>query len=404
MRLVLLSPDYPPRRSGLADHTQRLAESLHRLGHCEVLVLTTRHPTPGAGELEASARTSATTEGVRVHRVIEHWGWRGIATLAREIARAAPDWVLVQYVPHAYGRGGVNVAFPLALIRERLAGRRLLLLVHELYVDFPRSLDPIRSLTPATLALIQRAMFGLAASAARGIAVSIEPWMQRLHRTRLLRRSHARVFHLPSPSNIEPVPTDRERVRRQLGIREGEIVLAFFGTFHVSKKRAWLLQSLRALLERGLPARLLLIGAESEHLLALAEEPVRERILAVGYVDAVTVSHYLQASDLFLLPTSDGVSTRRSSLMAALSHGLPVVGTCGHLTDELLRRADALRLSPADDPEAFLTHVLTLAEDAEQRRHLAERARALYEKHFCWSVTVRRLLAVLREIQEGDAA
>ncbi|GBC76664.1 N-acetyl-alpha-D-glucosaminyl L-malate synthase [bacterium HR08] len=397
MRLVLLSPDYPPRRSGLADHTQRLAESLYRFGHCEVLVLTTRHPVLGAGEPEASARTSAMTESVRVRRVIEQWGWRGIAVLAREIARASPDWVLVQYVPHAYGRGGVNVAFPLALIRERLAGRRLVLLVHELYVDFPDSLASPRALTSATLALVQRAMFGLAARAAHGIAVSIEPWMQRLHRTWFLRRSQARVFHLPSPSNIEPVPTDRERVRQQLGIREGEIVLAFFGTLHVSKKRTWLLQSLRALLERGLAARLLLIGAESEHLLALAEEPVRERILAVGYVDAATASHYLQASDLFLLPTSDGVSTRRSSLMAALSHGLPVVGTCGHLTDEPLRRADALRLAPVDDQEAFLAHVITLAEDAEQRRQLAERGRALYREHYDWPSIVGRLLAFLRD-------
>jgi glycosyltransferase involved in cell wall biosynthesis len=386
MRIVILCPDYPPKRSGLADHTRHLAEYLRRFGHQDVLVLTTG---------EAGGGTSVPEEevgGVIVRRVIAQWGWRGLRTLAREIARAAPDWILVPYVPHAYGRAGVNMAFPLALVRERWAGRRLLLLVHELYADLAPF--PLRHLLAA---LAQRAMFALAASAAHGIAVSTEPWMLRLRRMWPTRSRRAPIVHLPSPSNIAPVPTDRARARQELGLREEEIVLAFFGTLHVSKKRTWLLRSLEALSARGLPTRLLVIGPESQQLLALAPTGVREKVLALGYVDAAAVSRALQASDIFLLPLSDGVSTRRSSLMAALSHGLPVVGTSGRSTDEQLARSGALLLSPADDPDAFLHHVLLLAEDAERRRSLAERGRALYREHYDWPHVVARLLALLRD-------
>ncbi len=390
MRILILCPDYPPKRSGLADHTRHLAEHLRRLGRNDVLVLTTRD----SGERTAAAEEE--TEGIIVRRVIARWGWRGLATLAREIARAAPDWILTPYVPHAYGRGGINLALPLALVRERLRGRRMLLLVHELYADL--SLFPLRHLIAA---LVQRAMFWLAVIAARGIVVSIEPWAMWLRQAWPIRWTCARIFHLPSPSNIEPVPTDRERARREFGIREEEIVLVFFGTLHVSKKRAWLLRSVEALSAQGIPARLLLIGPESQELLALAPAEVRRRILALGYADAATVSRALQASDIFLLPLSDGVSTRRSSLMAALSHGLPVVGTSGRLTDEPLARSGALLLSPADDLDAFLRHVLTLAEDAERRRHLGERGRALYRERYSWPVVVERLLAILRDL-EGD--
>jgi len=389
MRILILCPDYPPKRSGLADHTRHLAEHLRRLGRNDVLVLTTRD----AGERTAILEEER--EEVIVRRAIARWGWRGLATLAREIARAAPDWILVPYVPHAYGRGGVNLALPLALVRERLKGRRVLLLVHELYADL--SLFPLRHLVAA---LVQRAMFWLAVIAARGIAVSIESWTMRLRHAWPIRWTRARIFHLPSPSNIEPVPTDREGVRRQFGIREEEIVLAFFGTLHISKKRLWLLRSVEALSAKGIPVRLLLIGPDSQELLALATTEVREKILTLGYADAATVSRSLQASDIFLLPLDDGVSTRRSSLMAALSHGLPVVGTVGRLTDESLKRSDALRLAPADDLEAFLRHVLILAEDAEQRQELAERGRALYHERYSWPVVVERLLPVLHDLEK----
>lgn len=84
MRIVILCPDYPPKRSGLADHTRHLAEHLRRLGRSDVLVLTTRDPG------ERTAVSEEEPEGVLVRRVLAPWGWRGLATLAREIARAAP--------------------------------------------------------------------------------------------------------------------------------------------------------------------------------------------------------------------------------------------------------------------------------------------------------------------------
>lgn len=400
MRIVLLCPDYPPRRGGLADHTQHLAESLMRFGACEVTVLTTRSQTESE---EDPSEGFAPRQGPRVRRAIASWGWRGIVSLMREIARASPEWVLVQYVPHMYGRGGVNLAFPLALLAERLAGRRFLLLVHELYSDFPPRFLPF---THALAALGQRLMFWLAASAAHRIAVSIEPWKERLEAARwMLGRS--RLFYLPSPSNIELQPIRRQDARRKLGISEGEIVLSSLGTGHVSKRRDWMLGSLEALLADGMAARLLLIGPESEEVLSdLSREAsahLRPHLLLLGYVSPEEVSHALQASDIFLLPTSDGVSTRRSSLMAALSHGLAVVGTIGRLTDGVLQSSEALMLVPAGDREAFIGAVRTLAHDAARRRELGRRGQDLYRERFSWPVITARLLAVLREGENGIA-
>src|SRR5262249_28838598 len=66
--------------------------------------------------------------------------------------------------------------------------------------------------------------------------------------------------------------------------------------------------------------------------------------------------------DLMLLPLTDGVSTKRGTLMAALAHGVPVVGLQGTRTDRILR-GDALTLTPAGDPAAFARAAVALAGD-----------------------------------------
>lgn len=420
MRVIIVCPDYPPRRSGLADHTHRLAHSLSQ-NEVEVIVVTSR-PVEESGPRppEDAVRTTE----------VPGWGGKGARVLLRVIRRQAPDWVIIQYVPHLYGRGGINLVMPLVWLWQRLRGNRLLLILHELYLDFPRLRWPPDEREAATTlpslswkaagfshktsgfvrrgmiflkllvaALGQRLMLRLSLAASCAVAVSTEAWMREIRL--LLGRRRVPVIHLPSPSAIDRIPVDRQRARTELGFAPEEIVLCSFGTWHVSKMSRRVLNSLAALLSEGKSARLLAIGPESEKLLALADEKLCPHILAPGYLDAEAVSRALQASDLFLAPLSDGVSTRRTTVMAALEHGLPVVTTDGRLTDEIFRQSDALRLVPVDDAAAFLAEVRALAEDPSARHALGQRGRQLYEAHFSWPVITARLLDVMRAKSMG---
>lgn len=416
MRVVIVCPDYPPRRSGLADHTCRLAHSLSQRG-LKVAVVTSRWNT-GVGEQP--------TEGiVRVDAVIPRWGVRGVRAFLQAMRQLAPDWMIIQYVPHLYGRGGINLVMPLVWLWHRLRGKRLLLILHELYLDFPRLRRHADTMSHAAMspslrwdapdlwpsfgsaanrgmtflkllaaALAQRLMLRLSLAASCAVAASTEAWMREVRL--LLGRRHVPVIHLPSPSAIDRIPVDRQRARTELGLAAEEIVLCFFGTWHVSKMSRRVLDSLAMLLSEGKSARLLVIGPESEQLLARADERLRSRILAPGYLDAASVSRALQASDLFLAPLSDGVSTRRTTVMAALQHGLPVVTTEGRLTDEIFRQSRALCLVPVDDATAFLAKVRALAEDPSSRYALGERGQRLYEAHFSWPVITARLLELMK--------
>jgi glycosyltransferase involved in cell wall biosynthesis len=105
------------------------------------------------------------------------------------------------------------------------------------------------------------------------------------------------------------------------------------------------------------------------------------------------VSAALHACDLVVQPYPDGVTTRRTSVMAALANGLPVVTTEGALTEGVWRDAAGVELVRASDPAALAAATVALLHDAEARRALGIRGRRLYDERFALEHTLNTLLA-----------
>jgi len=82
----------------------------------------------------------------------------------------------------------------------------------------------------------------------------------------------------------------------------------------------------------------LLLGAGSERFReALVERHPSwsARVHAAGYLSASDLGAHIAACDLFVQPYPDGITSRRTSAMACLSRGRPVVTTSGRLTEPL---------------------------------------------------------------------
>jgi hypothetical protein len=94
-----------------------------------------------------------------------------------------------------------------------------------------------------------------------------------------------------------------------------------------------------------------------------------------------------------LQPFPDGVSSRRTSVMAALAHGLAVVTTRGRLTETLWAESGAVALAPAEDCRELLKEVERLLFDTAKRERMGVAARTLYRERFDVSLVV----AALRE-------
>ncbi|WP_336813442.1 glycosyltransferase [Bosea sp. MMO-172] len=179
------------------------------------------------------------------------------------------------------------------------------------------------------------------------------------------------------PARIDPDRVAAERAKlRGSGASEADVVIGYFGVLYASKRPDVLLRTTRALHERGVKARLLICGdflwdkpGDREAFLALAGElgvadwlDFRGRIDDEGELMAT-----LSAADVFLLPFTDGISTRRGSFQAVSQLAIPLVSTEAERQDEFAL-APALKakienpatvLCPVDaTPERFADAVL----------------------------------------------
>jgi glycosyltransferase involved in cell wall biosynthesis len=295
------------------------------------------------------------------------------------------DVLVVQYNPFIYGQWGFAPWFAAELLRVR--GRRppvrVALMVHEPYV-------PMTGWKWTLMGLWQRVQLHALRSVSDVVFTSIEAW------TDLLRRAWPRrpTYHLPVASNLPDRRNACAETRSRLGVAEDEVVLGALGTGHPSRLLDYIVSAVNAVARTQGRAVLLHLGAGSPRLPGLDQ---RVELHRPGELPEDVIAAYLAAADLFLAPFIDGVSTRRTSVMSALQHGLAVLGTDGQLTDTLLRDSAALRLTPEGRPDLFAEAALKLASHEDERRELGAAGRALYESRFDWPVLAGRSLDLVEE-------
>jgi glycosyltransferase involved in cell wall biosynthesis len=359
-RLILVHGDRGHAVDGIRDHTRRLAEELGRrpLAVAELPVRV------GAdGGLGRSLGF-----------------WRRLARLEGSSA------ILLQYSPFCYGRRGFAPWLPACLLALRTGANRpaIALMVHEPYV-------PTGSWRLTLMSLWQRLQLGALRLGADVVLVSIEPWTRELE----AQPPGGAVRHLPVGSNFPDARGEAAAERRRLGLDEETLVVSCLGRDHPSFLGEYVVAAVNAIAASGRPVALLNLGAEAPR--PSGVDPT-VAIHSPGYLEPGAFAAKLAAADLFLAPLIDGVSTRRGSLMAALQHGLPVVGTSGHLTDPALREAaPALRLTEVGDSGCFSSAAARLAADPDARAAAGAEARRLYERDFDWPVAADRLLAALAD-------
>lgn len=367
----ILTGEYPPDVGGVADYTATIAQALHDSGDC-VHVWT--------------AGSSGSTSGsVSVHRVFGGFSGNEVAEAGRLIARANTGRLLVQWVPQAFGRRGVNLPFALWLhARSVRKDDPVDVMVHEPFVPLKGSVKQ------RAAAVAQRAMTALVLhSATRGFA-GTPAWID------ACKPFAPRVpFRwTPIPTGVTPVATadDGARWRQALRLRPGERVIGCFGRGGEYQERR--VEDLaRELVRSGVGARIVLIG--------LGSETTRERIgarcpelkaviAATGTIDHADVSAALRACDVMALCHADGVCSRHSSGAAVLAHGCAAVANAGRFTERIWRDSGAVAL--VQSPDEWPRAVVGLLDDPRGRARLSQAALALYDSTF----DVRHTVAALK--------
>jgi glycosyltransferase involved in cell wall biosynthesis len=374
---AILTGEYPPQSGGVSDYTRLVAEGLASVGD-EVSVYA---PPQDIGP-------DLAVPGVHVHRLPDRFGLRGLCWLDHELARDRPDRILLQYVPHAFGFKAMNLPLAAWIAARSRRVTPVWVMFHEVAYPFVR-----RPLRHNLLAFVNRIMAHAIAGGADRVFVSIPSWAQLL--SQVCPRAQPAEW-LPVPCNVATTadPGAVAAAFSRYAPEPPASLVGHFGTFGRSITK--LLGPCVVGLLRSEPlTRILFIGRGSERYLfdiVAAYPELAGRVSATGELSRAAAAAHLQACDLLLQPYGDGVSSRRTSVMAALANRIPVVTNLGALSEPLWSTSTGATVVAGPDPAKLAAaSVAVLALPYDCRLALGRRGAELYFREFSVERTIARL-------------
>jgi glycosyltransferase involved in cell wall biosynthesis len=372
----IITGEYPPQTGGVSDYTRLVAEGLADAGD-DVRIWAP----PAVGPDPSSHRN------IRINRLPDHFGRRGLKILANELERDRSARVLVEYVPHAFRMKAMNLPLCAMLLRRRSLD--ITVMFHEVAYPISRK-QPIRH---NALGAVNHLMAAMLVRAASRIFVAAQGWTGMLARYAPKGR---KIGWLPVPSTI-PVVRDRAAtlaVRSRCALPESAL-LGHFGTYG-----PWVASRLKPALESILSshqsARVLLIGRNGEKFrddLVRENQALASRVFATGELAAVEVSVHIGACDVMIQPYPDGITSRNTSALAGLAHGKATATTTGRYSEEFWQRSGAVFLAPDQDAEALARGTIDLLNDRDRAKAMGCEAVKLYREVFDLEHTIAALRA-----------
>lgn len=153
---------------------------------------------------------------------------------------------------------------------------------------------------------------------------------------------------------------DKAACRKELGFPEDAFIVAYTGAFTANKGADRLNTALKS--------------CEDVYAVFLGQgalEPDCDRILYKGRVANNDVAKYLNAADVFVLPTrGEGCC---NAIVEALACGLPVISSDLPFNDDILNEGNSIRID-VDDVDQIREAILKLYRNPQLRRELAQGA------------------------------
>ncbi|MBV8484485.1 MAG: glycosyltransferase family 4 protein [Verrucomicrobia bacterium] len=373
MRIALLSGAFPPQFDGIGDYSWWFSQALAKLGH-QLTVFT------------SFAEDRPKPVNVDVVCCFDPLQPQTMSALPEAIRKAGRfDWLDVQYNPFSFGHRGLA---PKLLPALQEAAVPIVLNFHETYV-------PLWPWRYTVMRLWQYPQFAFLVRAGRCHFVSTERWIPQVRRW-----TKKPCFALPVGPNLPRCELTKTEARAKLGLPADALILGVFGFSHGSKLTEWVGAAAKRIHARYPQTRILSVGQIGDKLDAVRGQVPIDRCPSLPGAE---VSVRLRAMDLFLAPLTDGISTRRGSIIAAFQHGLPVCSTVRPHSDRLLRdlSSPALLLTSADDESRFLEAAEEMAKRSLLNPNLGADMAKLHDQHFAWPVLAQRFIATLQEAENS---
>ena len=306
MRVCLITPRYPPDRCGVGDYTELLACHLAQRGSAVTVVTSC-----GLAAQDVGSRHG----GVKVLPLIDEWGWSSLPHLVALVAAGRYDVAHVQYQNEMYGRSAAIAALPPALRVARVKTPTVVT-VHDYGTPWPRRVR-VRLLAGP----YGKVWFAALLLASARVILTNEQDEWRFLRQRLRYPVPAsRYSIIPVGSNLPAVSAPDSKPAT------AGVTIGYFGFVNPAKGVDTLLDAFALAHQQRPDLRLTLICALHPHdpyhemlLRKLKDEALRDAVTLTGELDDDEAARTLAGCHVVVLPFRDGVSLRRTTLMAALA-------------------------------------------------------------------------------------
>lgn len=380
LHVLFVTAEYPPMLGGVGAYSAELARALLALG-VRVSILT-----------DAQGTISQEDDAARVIPQAGGWGWRVLTDISACARTVGADWVHIQYQTAAYGMHPAINFVPYFLQRK---GFRIAWTYHDLLVPylFPKAGARLRHWVTRFPVRVVDAV--VVTNQSDWASVREQAVASKLHR-------------IPIGSDIKGrrlSPAKRTQWRARRGYGHTQLVLGYFGFLNASKGGLTLIETLAMLVQKGWDAHLLMIGerigasdATNFSYLqrveaCIAEHGLNVRVQWTGHQSDEEVAMDLNAIDVLVMPYEDGLSLRRSTLMAGLANGCAIVTTHPWISVPELQADSDLLLVPPGDPLATAEAVARIAGDVRLATELRANARQA-ARQFRWDTISARHLKI----------
>lgn len=392
MRILIITPSFPPQKCGVGDYTKIIAYNLAESGE-EIEVVTLRN---------SKQFIKTNSEKYLIHSVIEKWDWSALNKIKSIIKASQPDWVNIQYAIGGYSNYHPMISFLPAFIKLWRLNCKIVLTIHEitppkLFPNCPKFFNIAFGMLCTVMVIF---FSDLIITCSDWLFIEIKKFLFMFNKY-LKNRIHL----IPVGSNIPCLATndiDQIELCRKYNLDTKDFIICFFGFIRKGRGIETLVKAYKLLLEDGYKFRLLIMGGileeqykEEVQTLCRALE-IDKQIIWTGMLSSKGVSVLLNIADVCVsINTPRGVSLNSGSFHAAATHGLPIITNWSrHPPEGLIDGENIIFINPCSE-EDLKKAIIKLYNSNELRESIGRNIRA-YSKKFTWEKIAERILDVIR--------
>jgi len=315
------------------------------------------------------------------------WEIHGWHESLHELRVQASDWrgkwVLLQYTALAWSARGFPLRFLRVLKMLKSAGARVGIVFHDVEpYSSPRLIDQVRRRVQVH---VMRGGLDLCDLSILTVPAENLCWPKEIPRTS--------VFIPVGPNLPFPDPP----------IPKAQLDLPTIGVFSITggeqgaRETQVILQVACRVSQRLGKLRLSVFGRHSELREAALRDGLREfpvQLSVEGTLEPEEVVERFAECDVLLF-VRQGISSRRSSAIAGIAAGLPIVAYSGTETAPPVTSAGVVLVDP-NKSEQLSNELVEILTNPNHCEELSARSRSAYHTYFSWSAIAKQLITLLR--------